>query len=170
MSNSPRTADYWIEKLNLTVHPEGGAFAEVYRSELILPVAILPAGFAGDRPASTSIYFLLRANEFSAFHRIPSDELWHFYTGGPLEIFEINPAGKLTTHRLGPEPAAGESFQCRITAGSWFASRPASGTDYALLGCTVAPGFDFEDFELGEKSALLTAFPQHKSLIEALCQ
>src|SRR5580693_4896098 len=104
-------ASYWLEKLELTRHVEGGAFREVYRSGLILPQKSLPLLFQGDRSASTHIYFLLVQGQFSAFHRIAADELWHFYAGDPLLVYEIGHNGRLQIHRLGSDPEKGESFQ-----------------------------------------------------------
>src|ERR1700729_1066310 len=149
-----RPASYWIEKFQLIPHVEGGAFREVYRSDLVISKSALPLFFQGNRAASTSIYFLLAAGQFSAFHRIASDELWHFYFGDPLLIYEINHSGMLTTHRLGNNPENGEVFQTMIRAGSWFASVPADDSEYALVGCTVSPGFDFADFELADSQSL----------------
>lgn len=159
---------YWIEKLQLTQHIEGGAFREVYRSGLVLPRQALPLFFQGDRSASTSIYFLLGEGEFSAFHRIASDELWHFYYGDPLHIYEIGHNGRLVIHRLGSDPEKGETFQAVVKAGSWFASAPAPGSEYGLAGCTVAPGFDFADFELADRETLAGQYPEHAELIRAL--
>ena len=161
-------AAYWIDQLQLTAHVEGGAFREVYRSALTIPRKCLPLFFQGDRPASTSIYFLLEKGQFSAFHRIAADECWHFYFGDSLEIFEIDHSGLLTTHRLGSRINEGESFQTVIHGGSWFASAPAEGSEYALVGCTVAPGFDFADFELAEQKKLMNSYPQHADLIRRL--
>lgn len=161
-------ASYWLEKLQLTRHVEGGAFREVYRSDLILPRKSLPLFFQGDRSASTHIYFLLAAGEFSAFHRIAGDEIWHFYFGDPLLVYEIGHNGRLTIHRLGNDPEKEESFQTVIKAGSWFASVPAEGSEYALVGCTVAPGFDFADFELAEGAALAQQYPEHAEIIMKL--
>ncbi len=161
-------ASYWLEKLQLTSHVEGGAFREVYRSELILPRKSLPLFFQGDRSASTHIYFLLAAGQFSAFHRIAGDELWHFYYGDPLLVYEIGHNSRLTVHRLGTDPEKGESFQTVIKAGSWFASVPAPDSEYALVGCTVAPGFDFADFELAKGTALAQQYPEHADIIRAL--
>jgi uncharacterized protein len=157
-------ASYWIDKLQLTSHIEGGAFREVYRSALIIPLRSLPLFFQGDRNVSTSIYFLLTKGQFSAFHRIASDELWHFYFGDPLLIHEIGHNGNLITHRLGNDPEKGECFQAVVRAGSWFASVPAEGSEYALVGCTVAPGFDFGDFELAGP-ALALQYPQYEKII-----
>lgn len=160
------TADYWIEKLALTQHIEGGAFREVYRSPLTITKGALPVVFKGDRNISTSIYFLLAKGQFSAFHRIASDEGWHFYYGDPLLIFEIKQDGTQITHRLGSDIEKGEQFQAMIQAGSWFASAPAEGSEYSLVGCTVSPGFDFADFELAEQASLIRQFPQHAGLID----
>jgi hypothetical protein len=164
MNNKP-TASYWIQKLELTTHVEGGAFREVYRSELNLPKTVLPLFFQGSRSASTSIYFLLTQGQFSAFHRIASDELWHFYYGDALCVYEIGHNGRLHTHVLGSSLEKGECFQIAVKAGSWFASAPAPGSEYALVGCTVAPGFDFADFELANREALTTQHPDHVELI-----
>jgi predicted cupin superfamily sugar epimerase len=161
-------ASYWIQKLQLTEHVEGGAFREVYRSELTIPRHSLPLFFQGDRNAATNIYFLLAEGQFSAFHRIAADEIWHFYFGDPLFVYEIMHNGRLVTHKLGINPDKGESFQTVVKAGSWFASAPAPGSEYGLVGCTVAPGFDFADFELADRGALTQQYPEHAELIEKL--
>jgi predicted cupin superfamily sugar epimerase len=163
-----KDAQHWIEKLNLTPHPEGGYFRQTYRSNLIVKKEALPPNFTGPRSASTAIYFLLDGENFSAFHRIRSDELWHFYAGDSLEIHVIDPDGSYSRLLLGNNPDAGENFQAVVKAGCWFASRVQNPKSFALVGCTVAPGFDFEDFELAQRSALARLFPQHKSLIEIL--
>lgn len=162
------SAKYWVQKLQLTTHVEGGSFKEVYRSSLVLNRLQLPAEFSGDRNVSTSIYFLLEQGQFSAFHRIASDELWHFYFGDPLVIYEIEQNGTAKEHLLGNNPENNESFQCVIKAGNWFASKPATGSEYSLAGCTVSPGFDFDDFELAEPKQLCEAFPRHAQLIHSL--
>jgi predicted cupin superfamily sugar epimerase len=161
-------AAYWLDKLQLTRHVEGGAFREVYRSELVIPRKSLPLFFQGDRAASTHIYFLLAEGQFSAFHRIAADEHWHFYFGDPLIVYEINHNGQLLTHRLGNDPFREESLHTVIKAGSWFASAPAEGSEYALVGCTVAPGFDFADFELADRETLAGQYPEHAALIKRL--
>jgi predicted cupin superfamily sugar epimerase len=163
-----KTADYWIQHLGLIEHVEGGAFAESYRSPLKISSEHLPPGFGGERNISTSIYFLLRYGQFSALHRIASDEIWHFYTGTTLMVYEIQADGNLIVHKLGNNPDAGEQFQCMVKAGSWFGSRTEVEGGYALVGCTVAPGFDFEDFELGTSEKLIQQYPWHKGIIEAL--
>lgn len=163
-----RTAAYWTDILQLEQHIEGGAFRETYRAPLDLPREVLPPAFGGNRQASTAIYFLLQAGDFSAFHRIAADEMWHFYAGDTLHIYEITPDGVLRTHLLGSDIERGAAFQVLIPAGSWFASRVEKPGQYALVGCTVAPGFDFADFELAERMALTTAFPAHETLIAQL--
>jgi uncharacterized protein len=163
-----RTADYWINRLNLSTHIEGGAFREIYRSPVMVPQSALPLSFSNDRSFCTSIYFLLKHNQFSAFHKIKSDEIWHFYYGDALIVYEIDQQGQLRQHKLGNDPDKGESFQCVITAGNWFAARIAPGGDYALVCCTVSPGFDFADFELANQNELLNLFPEHKEVIQEL--
>lgn len=160
-----RTADYWIKKLQLSTHIEGGAFREIYRS----PMTVVPDGFPGVRNYATSIYFLLQQHQFSAFHKIKSDETWHFYYGDPLIVYEIDRAtGQLTEHLLGSNTDKGEQFQCVIAAGNWFAARVTGDGAYTLCGCTVSPGFDFADFELAHQQDLLAQYPQHASLIKTL--
>ena len=124
--------------------------------------------FPGNRSASTAIYFLLTEGDFSAFHRIRSDEVWHFYHGDALEIFELLEDGSIKLHRLGKNLERGEVFQSIVHAGHWFASRLAAGGKFSLAGCTVAPGFDFSDFELAEKKKLLGEYARHRELILSL--
>lgn len=162
------TADYYIQKLELTSHIEGGAFKEIYRSDLILSQANLTSYHKGNRNVSTAIYFLLKEGQFSAFHKIASDEMWHFYDGDPLCIYEITNSGILTKHLLGRDIDNGQSFTCVIKAGSWFGSRCEVKDGFSLVGCTVAPGFDFEDFELAEREELSKEFPDYISLIKEL--
>lgn len=168
MTDNKYTAQYWKDKLGLESHVEGGSFKEVYRSPLILPKANLYAEHNGERAAATSIYFLLEYGQFSAFHRIASDELWHHYDGGTLHIYEIKKSGELVTHLLGKDIDAGATPQVMIEAGSWFGSRVEVEGGYTLCGCTVAPGFDFEDFELAQQDTLSAEYPQHKDIIKTL--
>ncbi|QMW02219.1 cupin domain-containing protein [Spirosoma foliorum] len=162
------TATDYVRTLNMLPHPEGGYFAETYRSAEAISKEALPNRFSGDRSVSTAIYFLLESHHISALHRIQSDEVWHLYAGGPLEIFVISPDGELTVIRLGNRLDQGEVFQAVVPAGCWFGSKPAVGTDFSLVGCTVAPGFDFADFEMADRATLLQEFPQHKAVIELL--
>lgn len=154
----------------LQPHPEGGWYRQSYRSPLSLAQAALPPEFTGDRPCSTAILFLLEAGNFSAFHRIRSDEAWHFYTGDPLEIFILSAEGQLQTIVLGPDWKQGQQFQYVVPASHWFASRPAPGSRFALVGCTVAPGFDFADFEMATADRLAEEYPAHRALIQSLCR
>ena len=163
-----QNSKYWIEKLGLQKHPEGGYFKETYRSNEILSVKSLPTRYPSFRPYSTSIFFLLDSNEFSAFHRIKSDEIWHFHQGTTVTIYHINHSGKLIEVRLGNNPDKNEHLQIIIPRNSWFAAEVIEHKSYCLMGCTVAPGFDYEDFELGNQNALIRKFPQHQNIIRRL--
>ncbi len=163
-----KSAQYWIDKLNLIAHPEGGYYRETYHSELSIAREALPPQFTGARPVSTAIYFLLEGENFSAFHRLRSDELWHFYAGSPIAVHVIDPDGAYSEIQLGSDPEAGEVLQAAVKAGRWFASRVRDPRSFALAGCTVAPGFDFADFKLGKRSELVGLYPQHRNLIESL--
>ncbi|MFT3933480.1 MAG: cupin domain-containing protein [Chitinophagaceae bacterium] len=162
------SADYWIDRLQLSRHIEGGSYRRTYTASLTLPKQQLPTSFNGPRPVATAIYFLLEKEQISAMHRIASDELWHFYYGDPLVVYEINASGILTQHLLGNNPLNGEQFQCVVKAGSWFGSKTIDGGNYSLVGCTVSPGFDFDDFELGDRNTLLQLYPQHANIISML--
>lgn len=161
-------AQYWIDRLGLQPHPEGGFFKETYRAGESLAAESLPARFGGPRSVATGIYFLLRAGDISHFHRIESDEMWHFYSGGPLDVHVITDDGAHEVLKLGADFDAGQSFQAVVPAGCWFGSCPAQGTNYALVGCTVAPGFDFADFEMAKREALLARYPAHAGIINRL--
>jgi uncharacterized protein len=163
-----QSAQYWIRKLNLEPHPEGGYFRQTYRSALTLARAGLPAEFRGDRAASTAIYFLLEGGNFSAFHRLKSDEVWHFYAGTPLAVHVIEADGKYFSFLLGNDPEAGQVFQAVVPAGSWFASHVRDWKSWTLAGCTVAPGFEYEDFEIAKREKLIGDYPQHRALIQQL--
>jgi len=155
----------WVRELELLPHPEGGWYKEVYRAEESIAPEGLPERFDGPRSFCTSIYFLLAGDNVSTFHRIKSDELWHFYAGDGLTVHIIAADGEYNALQLGNGP--GETFQGMVPAGSWFGAEPKD-SGYALVGCTVAPGFDFADFELAERSRLTSEFPQHRELIERL--
>ena len=163
------TARYYIDHLQLKPHPEGGFYKESYRAAGSIKKECLPE-FNGDRSFSTAIYFLLEQGDFSAFHRIKSDEGWHFYEGGTLLVHMIEQNGNYSCTRLGRNIQEGEKLQFVVPAGAWFASEPAPSTFFALVGCTVAPGFDFEDFEMAKKEDLLKQFSQHSTIIEGLCR
>ena len=148
-----------IKKFDLKAHPEGGYFKEYYRSSEIISRQALPSRFKGDRCFSTSIYILLPAGSISRLHRIASDEIWHFYLGGPLELLQLFPDGKMEKIVLGQDVEAGQMLQHVVPAGCWFGAKPVEGSAYSFVGCTVAPGFDFEDFELADIDALCRQFP-----------
>jgi uncharacterized protein len=164
------TATAYISFYGLQPHPEGGWYKETYKSTETIDGAYLPQRFTGGRAIATAIYFLLEHHNFSAFHKIKSDECWHFYAGDALEIFVLLANGALQTITLGNDIANGQQFQYVVPANCWFASRPAAGSRYCFTGCTVAPGFDFEDFELAEVTMLCNQYPQHAALITTLCR
>jgi uncharacterized protein len=138
----PRAAEL-IATLELRPHPEGGFFREIFRSR----AQVEPEDGRGSRAALTTIYFLLAEGSVSRWHGVASDEVWHLYEGGPLELFELSPAGyDLVRHRLSPLGSAGGAPVCTIQAGHWQAAQPLG--PYALMGCTVGPGFDFTDFRM----------------------
>lgn len=161
---SKKTADYWIEKLNLQAHPEGGYFNETYRSKDRLHESKLPDRYNTSRVFGTSIYFLLTTESVSNFHRLASDEIWHYHQGGSALIHMISKDGELTSSRIGNDLEAGESLQVIIPRGTWFAAEVIR-EDYILVGCTVAPGFEFEDFELANREILLNQYPELSNLI-----
>lgn len=152
-----------VKKLRLRPHPEGGFFRETYRAPLLLSRAALPRRYRGARPASTSILFLLPSGAVSRLHRIASDEVWHFHLGGPLVIVELGRGGRARRTTLGPNPSRGHRLQHVVRAGTWFGARPAPATPFSLVGCTVAPGFDFADFEMGNRAGLLREFPSARA-------
>lgn len=161
-------ADGWIEALGLQQHPEGGWFREIYRSSETIPRQGLPGRFPGDRQFSTAIYFLLRGAEFSALHRIRQDEVWHFYDGGPVTVHMLDPAGEYSAAKLGRDITSGETLVATIPAGWLFGATVDDPSSYALVGCTVAPGFDFDDFEMPGRDELLQQYPHQRELIERL--
>lgn len=147
-----------VERLDLAPHPEGGYFAETYRSERS----------AGERAFSTAIYFLVTAASPSRMHRVAADEMWHFYRGDPLEMLQLGPSGPSHVASIGSDLAAGQSPQVLVPARTWQGTRVAPGGRYALVGATVTPGFDFADFEMGDAETLIAAYPAHADLIRAL--
>ena len=165
--NTEHTAAYYLEKLALQPHPEGGFYKRSYESKEKVPHSGLPPRFIAARSISTAIYYLLEEGNYSAFHRIKSDELWHHYAGGTLLIHVINEHGKYSVTKLGKNLEAGEVLQFVVPAGCWFASEPAPGTAFVLCGCTVAPGFHFDDFEMAT-SELIAEFPHHAAIIQKL--
>ena len=158
-------ASYWIDRLGLQAHPEGGYFRETYRSADRLDAGALGGRYDGPRPASTAIYFLLTSEAYSALHRLKSDELWHYHAGAPLTVHVIDREGGYRSHRVGLDLDAGQRPQAVVPAGCWFGASVDEPGGYALVGCTVAPGFDFADFELADRDRLTRQFPEHAELI-----
>jgi predicted cupin superfamily sugar epimerase len=152
-----------VRELDLAPHPEGGFFRETFRAD---PLPFSLSG-RGERAASTAIYYLLPGGDFSAFHRVRSDEVWHFYAGVALELHCIDRTGSYALVRLGADVLAGERPQHVVRAGVFQAARP-SRSGFSLCGCTVAPGFDFSDFEMPSRASLIERFPSQRALISEL--
>ena len=164
------TPQQLIQKYAMQPHHEGGWYKESYKSSEYIPHAALPERFSGARVFSTAIYFLLEQENFSAFHRIKADECWHFYAGDLLLVYVIKQDGSLDIIHLGNDIDKEQLFQYVVPADCWFASRPAPGSTFCFVGCTVAPGFDFADFELADAAALSVLYPQHERVIKELCR
>lgn len=158
-------AQAWIDKLQLTPHPEGGRYREVHRCSETIPAEGLPERFSGPRSFSTAIYYMLQGSEFSAWHRIRQDEVWHFYDGAGVVLHEISPNGAYRASELGRDPQRDVAPMTVIKAGWLFAAALVERRDFALVGCTVAPGFDFADFQMPTQQELLNQFPQHAKII-----
>lgn len=157
-----------IHLFELMPHPEGGFFKETYRAEENISQSALPERFSGNRSFSTAIFYLLGQGDRSRLHRIQADEVWHFYLGGPLVVAGIDLKGEPFEITLGQDVNAGQQLQCTVYAGQWFGAFPAPGTEFSFVGCTVAPGFDFADFELGNQQQLLADYPQAQAIIQRL--
>jgi uncharacterized protein len=162
-----KSITYWIDKLNLLPHPEGGFYKETYRSAEQLAADALPARYGGARNYSTAIYFLLRSQDKSVFHRIKSDEIWHHYQGDTLLIYVLTEKG-LDVLRLGCNPENGDQLQVVVPANCWFGARVEKPDTFTLAGCTVAPGFDFRDFEMATRTELINQFPLQEEIIVTL--
>ena len=164
------TVQQLITLYNMLPHPEGGYYKETYRSKEAIAHNALPERFSGSRFFSTAIYFLLEQGNFSAFHKIKSDECWHFYAGQSLEVYVIHYNGELEIIKLGNDIAKDEIFQYTVPAECWFASRPVLHSSFCFVGCTVSPGFDFADFELAKANELKALYPEHAATIKSLCR
>jgi predicted cupin superfamily sugar epimerase len=151
-----------IETLGLVPHPERGFYAETHRA----PERVRAASHTGERAASTAIYFLIYQDQPITFlHRLASDEVFHLYEGGPLEVLRLLPDGSADVARLGLDLARGERPQLVLSRGTWFGTELCAGVSHCLIGCTVAPGFEFEDFELGEVGELMRLYPAERERI-----
>lgn len=162
------TAKKIITQLKLQKHPEGGFYRETYRSKSEIKAKTLDEKYTGIRNYSTCIYFMLTSGHFSAFHRIKQDEIWHFYDGATIHLHMISKEGKYSFQKIGTNFEQDETPQYVVKGGTWFAAEVIEQNSYALIGCTVSPGFDFEDFELKPRNELTEMFPEHKDIINRL--
>jgi uncharacterized protein len=165
------TAQEIITALRLQPHPiEGGFFRETYRARGSIPASTLPPGYPrrGERPLGTSIYYLLTADTFSELHRLPTEEVFHVYLGGPVRMLQLFPDGSGREVILGCEILSGQEPQVIVPAGVWQGSRLEPGVEFALLGATMAPGFDYADYEQGSRAALLIQYPAYGDMIVQL--
>lgn len=154
--------------LNLKPHPEGGYYTEVYRSDGFIEMD--EDEFPDGRHYCTSIYYLLESGDQSQFHRIKSDEVWHHYEGSSITIHLISETGSYRKLKVGKNLNKGEKPQQTVPAGYWFGVTVNEPDSYVLCGCTVSPGFDFDDFEMAEQKVLLEQFPDHEEIIKRLIQ
>ncbi|MBU0504549.1 MAG: cupin domain-containing protein [bacterium] len=164
-------ADHWIKTLGLVPLPEeGGLYKENYRSDMVFDKQNLPERYDSSRTAITDIYYLLQGEMFSAFHRLKSDEIWHYHTGSQMLVHIIDDKGNYCLETLGLNQDQGETLRITFPRGYWFAAemKDKSQESYALVSCVVAPGFEFSDFELGKKEDLIKEFPQHEKIIQEL--
>lgn len=163
-----------VRALELSPHPEGGFYREIYRSTETVTRESLPARFGGPRAFSTAIYFLVPAGTFSALHVIASDECWHHYEGDPLRVVTLDEAGAREDFVLGKSLDRAERPFAMVPAGRVFGSFSEAPNDgrtsvgYSLVGCTVSPGFDFADFRMESREVLLGKFPAHRDIVNAL--
>jgi predicted cupin superfamily sugar epimerase len=165
------TAQEIIKKLELQPHPiEGGYFRETYRARGSVPTAGLPPGYPhqSERSLGTSIYYLLTSETFSELHRLPTEEVFHLYLGGPVRMLQLFPDGSGREVVLGTDILGGQEPQVIVAAGVWQGSLLEPGVEYALLGATMAPGFDYADYEQGGRAALVARYPAHEPLITRL--
>jgi predicted cupin superfamily sugar epimerase len=162
MSRPIPTAAQIIAALKLKPHPiEGGYFRETYRASGTIPASLLPPGFSekGARSLGTSIYYLLTSGTFSELHRLPTEEVFHVYLGGPVRMLQLFPDGSGREILMGSEVLGGEEPQVIVPAGVWQGSLLEPGADFVLLGATMAPGFDYADYEQGRREDLLARYP-----------
>jgi predicted cupin superfamily sugar epimerase len=165
------TAQEIIAALKLQPHPiEGGFFRETYRSSGIIPVESLPPEYSSQsgRSLGTSIYYLLTADTFSEMHRLPTEEVFHLYLGGPIRMLQLFAGGASRELVLGTDILGGQQPQVIVPAGVWQGSRLEPRVDFALLGATMAPGFDYADYEQGRRSVLAGLYPDQADLIHIL--
>lgn len=162
------TADELIKLLDLTPHPEGGFYRETYRSRGKIPKALLPKDFSGDCAYATAIYYLLIPGAVSRFHRLKTEEVFHFYLGDPITWVILHPSGQKEQVTLGPSIQHGHHLQFVVPAGVWFGGYLNDGGKFGLMGATVSPGFEFVDFEVANRETLLKQHPAFRKEIERL--
>ena len=163
------TAREIIAALNLQPHPiEGGHFRETYRAAGKIPAASLPGGYSGDRSFGTAIYYLLTPDTFSEMHRLPLEEVFHLYLGGPVRMLQLHPDGTGRELIIGSDVLAGQQPQLVVPPGVWQGSLLEPGVEFALLGATMAPGFDYGDYEQGRRAPLIAQYPDHARRITEL--
>lgn len=160
-----KSIDYWLDKLELEPHPEGGYFKEIYRSEDIIKKSALKDRFGGDRVYYTSIYFLITSDNHSKFHKVMADELWHFLYGSPIKMHFIDKHGRDYIVNLGIDLENGEQPTFAVPHETWMAAEVTEKDSYALVGCTTAPGFEFDDFVMADKKDLIKKYPELKDII-----
>jgi predicted cupin superfamily sugar epimerase len=162
-------ADEIIRLLRLERLPgEGGLYRETYRSSLIIPAGELPSVYGGDRAAGTAIYYLLTPDAHSALHRLPGDEIYHFYYGDPVELLMLHADGSGEGVEIGGDPSRGMRPQVIVPGGSWQGARLSPGGSVALMGTTMSPGFEFADYREADRADLVSRFPDHAEIIAAL--
>ena len=161
-------AQAWIDRLGLVEHPEGGFFRETYRADERIPKSVLPARYRFDHSFSTAIYYLLAGADFSSFHRIASEEIWHFHDGSALRVHLLDANRGYRSHLVGIDLEQGAVPQLVIPRDTWMAAEVEDKTSYGFVGCTVAPGFDFADFEMASAPKLVDQFPEREELIRRL--
>jgi uncharacterized protein len=170
MLNTPMTADEVKKTLGLVPHPrEGGCYIRTYESSEMLPPGSFADGrYPSQRHTGTAIYYLLEPDTFSELHRLKSDEIFHFYAGDAVEMLQLHVSGSGTIIRIGSNLARGERPQVIVPRNVWQGSRLVPGGQWALLGCTVSPGFEFEDYESAAREELGAAWPEFSHLIAQL--
>jgi predicted cupin superfamily sugar epimerase len=161
-----KTKEYWIKILNLKPHPEGGFYNEIYRSDEFIKKQCLDERFKGDRVFYTSIHFLIDNDNISKFHKVMADEIWHFHTGSALRLHFIDQNGIYESVKIGLNAENGEKLTHTVKHQTWMAAEVINKQDYSLVGCTTAPGFEFEDFVMADRNELFNLSPNNKRIIE----
>jgi uncharacterized protein len=165
----PENAKEWIKQLDLTAHPEGGYFKEIYRNSNCISDVELNQKYSGKRNLSTSIYFLLESTQLSKLHRLKSDEIWYFQYGSPIKVHVFDNE-TYTTYIMGTAYEEGQLLQLIIPAGAVFGAEVMGEETFCIVGCMVSPGFHFDDFELITFNELIPAYPNNEKVIRRFTQ